>query len=278
MLSPHHSPLNLEPVQAPLVPVEFVEFIRRIDALPKDRAGALVFGEREAARGVVYVELGRVCLAMDTTAPGRLREMLHPERLRTRSAAMATLMRSVKSASDVVQMYRLGHLALRPVLLEHCCDAIRGLLLEDHGPPSWFERANRYSARLSFDTAEVLAGLCRAQDGTEIHEGLLRRQFEGKASAVAVYRPDVGPASLRDARDDLQLGVDVLLQLAAWGEQALRSAASVCNAAEVVLQTEGSSTRVAWSHRGTSFAAISPEPQVSMQIVAAHIRTSAPGA
>ena len=265
MASPILSLPRAEP--PPLAPPEVLAFVERVEALGPDEAGAFLFGRPEDPSGVVYVEARRVCLAMDSSSPGRLRQLLHPEVLRERSPQMQALLQKVHSRADIMQLYRAGHPALRPILLEHTSEAILGLL-DREAPPVWASRGRRYAARLSFDSAELLAGLCRAHDGTEPLGPLLEGAVEHPASAVALCED---PPTLCDARDDLGLGARAVLELASWARARLETADLACPG--VTLMLEGD--RAAWRRGELTFAARTQDQVVVSRILAPHVRSRA---
>lgn len=251
---------------------DILAFVVQLEALPVGQAGRLVFSGLEAPLGEVYVEQGRVCLVVESTVEGRLRQLLQPSApTQAQSPAMRSLMARAQTAQELLRLYRDGDRVMRPALLEHCCDALDHLLRVSEGPAVWVPRS-RHSGRFSFDGAEVLAGLSRCRAGLEISDAELGRHFDGTASAIAFTRPARGPSAVVDARDALGLGVLELMGLASWAERRLQTAQQHCPGAHLMLAEYEGQTRIAWNRGELVLAAVTQEPQVCLQIIASSIR------
>lgn len=227
--------------------------LERIEACPRTSAGALVFGDTSAPRGMILMDDGAICWATARTIRGRLRRIVENE--------SKDLGGALRAAGVVLERYANGDQQLGAVMHEHCAEAILEISRFDEHP-AWFDRKRTYDARFKTRAFEVFIGLSRVArpDLSATAMSTLSSLGPG-ASGLAIARSgaQVAPRILA-ALDGADIGIARLFALGRWGESALSSAHVTLGGAHLVLsESRDHGTSATWSSGGIRFVAWAPD-------------------
>jgi hypothetical protein len=254
-----------------------------VEALPRDSAGALVFGLPGQTVGTILVENGRICwaasLGLDRRLTDRLREGAGP---RAGAAEMEAIYREcqktgVPLGETLVKRGIVSEEDLRAALLAHSAEAIEMLGRLCGGAWRWVSRRGQHDARFSFSPAEVLERVC-----ADLHPDLaflaraeLEEVLEGGGWGVCFARGAGSAIPLPVASSPaVPLGVEAFQRMGRWAAEALDVCRIFDPAANLVTLLEGESALLAWPEDGAVYVVCTPEPSALTYVVAKRRRAA----
>lgn len=243
--------------------------LRRIDELPPDANGALVFGD--ASQSVVLIEGGRVCWAAAPSLRTRLSDRLRHATHLGAAEWDAVFRECVESrkplGQTLVQRGVLSPSDLREALVEHTSAAL-AQLAHDRQEPRWMlATERRYDAQFTFSPAELLVHASDAQWGPLAQHaratlGSLLRNG-GCGCAFVATESGVVPIGVQGLE---VLGASGVLELAEWGARFLSSA--LADAYVTAVLREDGPSAAAWIDDGIRYAALCSERSDLVNVLA----------
>lgn len=242
-------------------------FLVRLEEVPANAAGALVFGPLHRPAGTIVMEHGRVCWASARTMRRRLTDLL---RYQNDPPLAATTVESVYRrcaierkplGETLVQQGIVSETQLRRALRQHSSEAVAVLSLQRAAAPRWIpHRHSRYDARFCFSLVDLLISI-GALNNVDVARSS-RKELASVLDAGGVgfaYHIAPGcalPTPIAAFNADEFKAADVV-SLGNWSKDALDIGRACDGSADLVTTTRpGSGGVVAWASAEVLYTAI----------------------
>jgi hypothetical protein len=289
---------DLEPFRPSTVPVSATEtspahwvkpaavlpLLERVERLPQDATGALMFGTGEDNHGSVLIEQGRICWAVASNMKRRLIDLLrHQTEPALTKASIESVYNDCRALNKplgecLVESGLITQRGLWRALRQHNAEAIAVIAATMLSSEVRFQhhKHHRYDARFSYSTTEVLVTLGALSDQTTAtlaRVELKRRVPEGGRGAAYTrdrYGAGIIPIGEVGTAD---LSSETFMDMGAWATSTLDVAAAVADEVRAVTGTAPDGQSIAaWSESGVIYTVLCPTMRSYARLLSSLVR------
>jgi hypothetical protein len=258
--------LRISPAQK-ATPAACSAVLSRVDELPEDSTGALVWGDPKVAVGALLIEKGRICWGVARGSSRRLTAILREQS--NPPLAIADVERVVRECQKtkvplgeaLVQAELVTPEGLRSALKQQAAEAVARIARSKEAkkkPRFLPHRRQTYDPTYSFSTAEILACIGELQVGSTSLDAreLLRGAVQGIASGAAFSR-EGGITTLLCVEEKEPLSVTEVTKMVVWAQGQLDVASAISPGLKLVSSVgQDRKAIVAWQEADLIFVAV----------------------
>lgn len=259
------------------------DMLERVETLPEEACGALLFSDSGNRKGTLYVEHGRICWAVARGMGRRLTDLVLGE---AASGITHTQMEALYKACRVdgrpwgqtlVEQGVIEPAGLRLALAKHTAEALSAMSQWSRPTCHWLDRGQvSYDAMFTFSTPEIAATVGASRHAGARAERLAELRALVPEGAFGAAYP--WPESERDQLPIAVVGADArpvetVIDLGKWAHNQLelaRAMAQECSPVTAVSAAGGAV--VAWTTAGGFAAAVCDTFQMLARMLSNHMR------
>lgn len=175
------------------------DIVERVESLPEEACGAFLFTDRDAKKGMIYIERGRLCWAVVRGMGRRLTDLVLREASRDISLEnIEALYQSCRVegrpwGQTLVEQGIVDPDGLRTALARHTAEGLSAITGFRQASCSWLDKGDAsYDAMFTFDAAEMgaLIGGLRHKGWQPVAFDELRRLVPPNTFAAAYVWPE----------------------------------------------------------------------------------------